>query len=64
MSEKQKQTLDKHDHQIRADEALALARELPPGSERNQAALKHAGLLRREADARGVVFARLGRPPR
>ena len=35
MGKKPNQILDRHDCQIRADEALALAGELPPGSEIN-----------------------------
>jgi hypothetical protein len=44
-----------------AAEALELARQMPPGPERN-AALKAAGRLRRSADAHGIVFAKRGRP--
>lgn len=43
------------------DEALEAARSILNGPERSEA-LKKAGLLRREADARGVVFAKRGRP--
>jgi hypothetical protein len=42
-------------------EALELARQLPPGPKRNEA-LKAAGRLRCYADARGIVFAKRGRP--
>ena len=44
-----------------ADEALATARAMPSGPEKNEA-LKKAGLLRRAADAGGVSFAKRGRP--
>jgi hypothetical protein len=46
-----------------ADEALEAARAMPCGSEKVEA-LKRAGLLRREADARGIKFAKVGRPRR
>ena len=46
-----------------AADALELARQMPPGHERNEA-LKLAGLLRRAADARGLVFPKRGRPPK
>ena len=51
--------IDRYDWAGRADEALELARSLPPGHERN-AALKQAGLLRRDADKRGLI--KRGRP--
>jgi hypothetical protein len=44
-----------------AADALELARQMPPGPERNEA-LKLAGQLRCAADARGLVFAKRGRP--
>lgn len=44
-----------------ADEALEAARAMPNGPERVEA-LKRAGLLRRAADARGITFAKPGRP--
>jgi hypothetical protein len=44
-----------------AEDALELARLMPPGPERNEA-LKLASQLRRIADARGLVFAKRGRP--
>jgi hypothetical protein len=47
----------------KADEALAVARSMPSGLEKAEA-LKKAGLLRREADANGISFARRGRPPK
>jgi hypothetical protein len=45
-----------------ASEALETARAMPHGAEKI-AALKKAGLLRKAADARGIIFARRGRPP-
>jgi hypothetical protein len=45
-----------------ADEALEVARSMTSGLEKVEA-LKRAGLLRRAADARGITFARRGRPP-
>jgi hypothetical protein len=44
-----------------ADEALEVARGMPPGQERIEA-LKVAGMLRNAADVFGVVFAKRGRP--
>jgi hypothetical protein len=41
--------------------ALEQAREMPQGPERTQA-MKKAGLLRKAADSRGIVFAKRGRP--
>jgi hypothetical protein len=49
------------DCDVAAADALELARQMPPGPERNEA-LKLAGALRRSADDRGVVFAKRGRP--
>jgi hypothetical protein len=46
-----------------AVDALELARVMPPGPERNEA-LKLASLLRCAADARGLVVAKRGRPPK
>jgi hypothetical protein len=46
-----------------AQEALEAARALPPGPEKVEA-LKRAGLLRKAADARGIAFAKRGRPPK
>jgi hypothetical protein len=43
--------------------ALEAARLMPPGPEKADA-LKKAGLLRRAADAKGIMFAPLGRPPK
>ena len=44
-----------------AADALELARMMPPGPERNEA-LKLASRLRCTADARGLIFAKRGRP--
>jgi hypothetical protein len=44
-----------------AADALELARLMPPGPERNEA-LKLASRLRCTADARGLIFAKRGRP--
>ena len=44
-----------------AADALELARLMPPGPERNKA-LKLASQLRCTADARGLIFAKRGRP--
>jgi hypothetical protein len=44
-----------------AADALELARLIPQGPERNEA-LKLASLLRCTADARGLIFAKRGRP--
>lgn len=45
----------------KADEALELARKMPPGAERT-AALKLAGTYRNNADRLGIYFAPRGRP--
>jgi hypothetical protein len=45
----------------RALDALEEAQVMSPGAERNDA-LKEAGLLRRTADSRGLIFAKRGRP--
>jgi hypothetical protein len=52
-----------HDFEAEAEEALAAAREMPPGPERIEA-LKRAGQLRKAADVDGVIFAKRGRPPK
>jgi hypothetical protein len=46
-----------------ADAALEAARSMPPGSDKVEA-LKTAGLMRKAADDRGIVFAKRGRPPK
>lgn len=51
------------DLEAAADEALEAARSMPNGPEKAEA-LKQAGLLRAAADARGVTFAKRGRPPK
>ena len=51
------------DLDVEALEALEKARAMPKGAAKSEA-LKRAGLLRRAADARGVTFARRGRPPK
>ena len=53
--------LPKSDLDAEADEALEAARSMPSGREKTEA-LKRAGLLRKEADAGGISFARRGRP--
>ena len=52
---------DRLDRDEAAADALEQARQVAPGPERNEA-LKLAGALRRNADERGVVFAKRGRP--
>ena len=44
-----------------AADALELARMMPPGPERNEA-LKLASQIRCTAEARGLIFAKRGRP--
>jgi hypothetical protein len=56
-----RRSFDRLDQDMLAAEALELARRLPPGPKRNEA-LKAAGRLRCCADARGIVFAKRGRP--
>ena len=53
--------LPNRDLDAEADEALEAARNMPSGQEKVDA-LKRAGLLRNAADARGISFARRGRP--
>ena len=55
-------TAQQHDFEVGADEAFAIAPDMPPGPERIDA-LKSAGQLRNVADAYGFVFARRGRLP-
>lgn len=50
-----------HDFEASADEALAAARDMPPGPERIEA-LKAAGKARSAADICGIIFAQRGRP--
>ncbi|WP_291867519.1 hypothetical protein [Bradyrhizobium sp.] len=54
---------EERDMEAQADEALEAARSMSPGKDKTEA-LKRAGLLRTAADARGVSFARRGRPPK
>ena len=61
MSEETQRSIDRRDLDALAADALELARLMPPGPERNEA-LKVASLLRCTADARGLVFAKRGRP--
>jgi hypothetical protein len=52
---------DSEDPDASALEALEAARAMPHGPARTEA-LKKAGLLRHQADLRGLVFAKRGRP--
>jgi len=54
---------DRRDWDNLAADALELARLMPPGPERSEA-LKLASQLRCTADARGLTFAKPGRPRR
>jgi hypothetical protein len=54
---------DRLDWDNLAADALELARLMRPGPERNEA-LKLANQLRCTADARGLIFAKRGRPRR
>ena len=60
---KHKQHEPEDDPDASALEALEVARSLPQGPSRTEA-LKKAGLLRNEADRRGIAFAKKGRPKR
>ena len=51
------------DLDAQAREALQVARTMPRGAEKAKT-LRNAGLLRRAADASGIIFARRGRPPK
>jgi hypothetical protein len=61
MSKETQRSTDRFDWDTLAADALELAQLMPPGLERSEA-LKLAGLLRCAADARGLVFAKRGRP--
>jgi hypothetical protein len=61
MSKETQCSADRLDWDNLAADALELARVMPPGPERN-AALKLASQLRCTADARGLIFAKRGRP--
>jgi hypothetical protein len=63
MNKETQRSPDRIDSDIRAADALERARLMPPGPERNEA-LKRASLLRCTADARGLTFAKRGRPPK
>jgi len=52
-----------HDFEAGADDALAAARNLPPGRERIEA-LKAAGRLRNAADVHGLIVAKRRKSPR
>jgi hypothetical protein len=51
------------DLDAQAQIALDEARAMPPGPEKTEA-LRKAGTLRNAADVNGIVFAKLGRPPK
>jgi hypothetical protein len=61
MENKAQRSTGRYDWNILAVDALELARLIPPSLERYEA-LKLASLIRRAADARGLVFAKRGRP--
>jgi hypothetical protein len=61
MSKETPRLLGRLDWDNLAADALELARMMPPGPERNKA-LKLASQLRCTADARGLIFAKRGRP--
>jgi hypothetical protein len=63
MDNETQRSTERYDWGTLAVDALELARLLPPGPERDEA-LKLASLLRRTADASGLVFAKRGRPPK
>jgi hypothetical protein len=63
LSNETRRSTGRYDWGVLAVDALELARRMPPGPERNEA-LKLASLLRCAADARGLVFAKRGRPPK
>jgi hypothetical protein len=46
-----------------AEEALEAARAMPAGTAKSEA-MKRAGLLRKAADAKGISYAKRGRPAR
>jgi hypothetical protein len=61
MSKEAQGSPDRLDWDIAAADALELARLMMPGPQRNEA-LKLASQLRCIADARGLIFAKRGRP--
>ena len=54
---------DRHGWQARAAEALAKARKMKPGAERNEA-LKKAGQLQVAADIKGYLASKELQPPK
>jgi len=56
-------SIDAHGWDAKAIEALEAARLMPAGQEKTEA-LKKAGMLRNNADMRGLSFAKRGRPPK
>jgi hypothetical protein len=63
LSNETRRSTGRYDWGVLAEDALELARRMPPGPQRNEA-LKLASLLRCAADAHGLVFAKRGRPPK
>jgi hypothetical protein len=63
MARKIKDPRPKLDLETEAVTALESARAMSPGPERTEA-MKRAGILRNAADLRGLLFAKLGRPPK
>jgi hypothetical protein len=61
MSKETQRSSERLDWDTLAAHALELARLIPPSLDRNEA-LKLASLLRCAADARGLIFAKRGRP--
>jgi hypothetical protein len=61
MDQEKKDPRPDTDLEAEASAALEQARRMPPGPERIDA-MKKAGMLRRAADLRGVVFVKRGRP--
>jgi hypothetical protein len=57
------ESAEDRDLDAEADAALEAARSMPPGPNKIDA-LKKAGLLRKAADADGIVFAPRGRRPK
>ena len=57
------QSSEDRDLDAEAEAALEAARLMPPGPGKTEA-LKKAGLLRKAADANGIVFAPRGRRPK
>ena len=57
------QSPDRHGWQARAAEALAKARKMKPGPERNEA-LKKAGQLQSATDMMGYLYSKELQPPK